>query len=218
VPPTPPTAPNRRPYSLGLTREQVIDAAAGLIDEHGIDALSMRKLAKALGVGAMSIYTYVQTKEDVLGEVAGRHLSRLHLPAPDAAWPDALIQTYLDLHALMIENPILAHVLTSQPVDSLPAHRMAEVVLTLLAHHGFHTESAVDLFVALGSLTTGYALNENARIHHTGPTPEQRLDRITSLSDDEYPALRAAAPTLVRWRADSLRETLHRLITTHPKH
>lgn len=50
----------------GLSVEQVVRAAVDLADEHGLDALSMRRVAEQLGVGTMSIYTYVPGKAELV--------------------------------------------------------------------------------------------------------------------------------------------------------
>lgn len=57
---------------LPLTRQRIADAALKLIDEHGLDELSMRKLGAELGVEAMSLYNYVTNKADLLDAVADR--------------------------------------------------------------------------------------------------------------------------------------------------
>src|SRR6202012_992090 len=50
----------------GLSRDKVLEAALRLIDEHGLAALSMRRLASDLGVEAMSLYHHVRNKADLL--------------------------------------------------------------------------------------------------------------------------------------------------------
>ena len=52
-----------------LTRSRVASAALSLIDENGLDALSMRKLGAVLGVEAMSLYNHVDNKDDLLNAV-----------------------------------------------------------------------------------------------------------------------------------------------------
>ena len=56
------------PRSTPLTRERILTAALALADAHGVDGLSMRNLARELGVGAMSLYNHVEGKDDVTGE------------------------------------------------------------------------------------------------------------------------------------------------------
>ena len=57
-----------------LNREKVLQAGLKLADEHGVEELSMRKLAKALGVEAMSLYNHVANKDDVLDRILDRVL------------------------------------------------------------------------------------------------------------------------------------------------
>src|SRR5690242_5474592 len=58
-----PTARGRRP---GLTHGQIAQAAIALADAEGLEAVSMRRVASALGVGAMSLYRYVASRDDVV--------------------------------------------------------------------------------------------------------------------------------------------------------
>lgn len=208
-----PVTTRRRPSPLGLSRDGVIAAASRIVDQRGLGELTMRRLAADLGVSVMGLYTYVATKEEVLSEVAGLQLAGLDFPADAATWQESLVSTFVRLHDLMLEHPVLATVLSTQPVDSAPAHRIAEAVLGVLIEHGYDHAAAVELFIALGSLTTGYALNEMARTRSDQPTQQQRLTLLRSLAPDEYPTLIEVAPQLVRWRADGLRDALRRLIS-----
>ena len=71
-------SPNRPRAPRGtLTRERVVDAAMALIDSGGVDALSMPKLARQLGVGAMSLYGHIESKDDLLDAVVQRVLAQV---------------------------------------------------------------------------------------------------------------------------------------------
>src|SRR5882724_5774957 len=58
-----PTARGRRP---GLTHTRIAQAAIAIADAEGLEAVSMRRVAAALGVGAMSLYRYVASRDDVV--------------------------------------------------------------------------------------------------------------------------------------------------------
>src|SRR5262249_59327058 len=74
-----------------LTRQDVIDAAAGLAAERGYRGLTMRVLAQRCGVPTMTLYRHVRDKEDILGALADRVLAELRLPEPGTlAWQDEL--------------------------------------------------------------------------------------------------------------------------------
>ena len=71
----------------GLNQEAIVRAAIELIDEVGIEGLSMRRVATMLGVGVMSLYWYVSRKENLIGLVAEEIFSELDLPnQPSADW------------------------------------------------------------------------------------------------------------------------------------
>ena len=60
-----------------LSRERIADTALRFIDEHGLDALSMRKLGAELGVEAMSLYNHVANKDDLLDSVGNALYARV---------------------------------------------------------------------------------------------------------------------------------------------
>lgn len=57
--------PPDRPVPAPLSRERIVGAAIGLADGHGLDAVSLRKVAAALDVGPMRLYGYIETKEEL---------------------------------------------------------------------------------------------------------------------------------------------------------
>lgn len=71
----------------GLSQEAIVRAAIELMDEVGIEGLSMRRVAAMLGVGVMSLYWYVARKENLLGLVAEEIFTELDLPSqPSDDW------------------------------------------------------------------------------------------------------------------------------------
>ena len=63
-----------------LSRERVLDAAIVLADREGIEALTMRRLARALGVEAMSLYNHIANKEDLEAAIVDRVIGEIELP------------------------------------------------------------------------------------------------------------------------------------------
>src|SRR5690348_9131896 len=103
----PPVKPHRTRRPRGsLTREQVVDAALALADQDGLDALTMPTLARRLECGVMTIYGYIDSKEDLLDAIAQRGLRDLRLPRP---LPDEiegiLVSWGWALHLALIEHP-----------------------------------------------------------------------------------------------------------------
>jgi AcrR family transcriptional regulator len=83
------TAPARVP----LSRERVLEAALRLADEGGIESLTMRKLARELGVEAMSLYNHVANKDEIVDGIVDLVIAEFELPAAEATW-DAAIRRY----------------------------------------------------------------------------------------------------------------------------
>src|SRR5499425_3216233 len=89
-----------------LTRQDVIDAAAGLVAERGYAGLTMRALAQRCGVPTMTLYRHVRTKEDILGALADRVLAELVLPEPGIlTWQEELAAVFRSVHDLLLKHP-----------------------------------------------------------------------------------------------------------------
>jgi len=67
-----------------LSRDRIITTAIDFVDKRGLTALTMRRLGNELGVEAMSLYRYVNGREDLLEGIVDRMVSELHLRYDDA--------------------------------------------------------------------------------------------------------------------------------------
>jgi AcrR family transcriptional regulator len=108
--PDPPWAKRRpRPERVRLSRDRIVDTALALLDESGYDALSMRKVAEALGTGAASLYAHVTGREDLLDQMVDRLSGTIHVPDPDPErWQEQLTAVMTDIYRAYREHPGLA--------------------------------------------------------------------------------------------------------------
>src|SRR3990170_5794860 len=74
----------------GLSREQVLSAAVLYADREGLGSLSMQRLGEELGVEAMSLYTYVSGKGDLLDGMVDAVFAEIELPGPRTRWRNAV--------------------------------------------------------------------------------------------------------------------------------
>ncbi len=102
-----------------LSRERILDTALALVDEEGIEALSMRKLGQALGYEAMSLYNHVANKDDLLDGILDLVLAEMEPPEPDGGLP-AIRASALSAHAALKRHPWAATMLMS-PARIRPA-------------------------------------------------------------------------------------------------
>lgn len=96
--------------SSPLSRARVIDAARTMIEQDGLDALSLRRLAKVLDVTAPALYAYVDDKNDLLRAVAEGEFERLTRRFDDADELDPLERVRAFSHAYIehaLEGPAL---------------------------------------------------------------------------------------------------------------
>jgi AcrR family transcriptional regulator len=82
--------PRGKPRS-GLTRESIVSAAVEVLDEAGIEGLSMRRVAEHLGTGAASLYWHIADKEQLIHLVLDRVIGEIELPKADPTrWRDQI--------------------------------------------------------------------------------------------------------------------------------
>jgi AcrR family transcriptional regulator len=145
-------APKRRP----LTPERIVLAAVAQIDRKGFAAFSMRKLGRALGVEAMSLYEHFESKDAILLAVRSHFYRQLDLPtAPDTPWYDQLGAVMTASYKLGVQHPsyIAVHLHTMSVPES---RQRGERDLALLRGAGFSDEEAAGAMVALVSYVIGF--------------------------------------------------------------
>jgi AcrR family transcriptional regulator len=181
-----------RTTPTGLSLETIVDAASELIDADGFDALTMRRLADRCGVGVMTLYGYVRTKEELLAALANRFLAEVELPVDDDMdWQEQVAAIFRSVRRTFVEHPELARIVALQPVDGGAAYRGAEVIFAAFAQAGLSEREAVVAFEALTSYTAGYTLRDIART--TSPV---ELTGLRALPPDGFEHVVAVAGLL----------------------
>ena len=87
-----------------LSRERILAAALELVDEQGIEALSMRKLGQSLGYEAMSLYNHVANKGELVAAMVDGVVERFELPDDEPAWDRAIRRCAISAHDLLLEH------------------------------------------------------------------------------------------------------------------
>jgi TetR/AcrR family transcriptional regulator, tetracycline repressor protein len=144
------------PRRRTLTREQVLSAALAIVDAEGLDALTMRRLASDLGVEAMSLYTHVRDKQDLIDGVNGLVLAQLDRPTDAVAWPDALMEFARRLYEAYLPRPELARVLQRSTSVGPEALGAMERVLAVLAESGLAPSEQVSGFRGVIAACLGF--------------------------------------------------------------
>jgi AcrR family transcriptional regulator len=144
-----------------LTRERVLQAALRYVDGDGLAALSMHKLGAELGIKAMSLYYYVENKEDMLDGIVSLLWSEIDLDAiAQADWQHAARHLACSLRELVHRHPQAAPLLMSRRVATAPQLRVYAACLSVLEEAGFSRERAWELLRILVAYGFGYAQAE----------------------------------------------------------
>jgi len=169
--PEPEPLTTERPRGPGRPRvlddADVVDAAFRVIDEQGFAKLSMRAVARELGVPTMTIYGYVPNKDALDALLIDRILSEVRIPGPDhGTWNERLLALLCDARRTLVERPQLnerraelgagALALLGSGGFGREASRLADGVIDLLRQGGFHTNDLDDCFTTLFIYVTGH--------------------------------------------------------------
>ena len=123
----------------------------------------MRKLGRALGVEAMSLYRYVDGKEALLDAVVELLTEEIEVPPPGATpWVESARAVVRSYRQLAYTHPHAFPLIALRPLNTPAAIRRAEAFLAVLTHAGLDRDAAVLVFRTLHSYAAGYLLEELA--------------------------------------------------------
>ena len=128
-----------------------------LADREGVDAVSMRRLAQELGVEAMSLYTHVRGKDDLLDGMADAVVARVVVPDAGDGWQATLRATILASRGELLRHPWSAHVIETRAVPGLATIAYMDRVAGILREGGFSTDLAHHSLHVLGSRILGFS-------------------------------------------------------------
>ncbi|MDX2969935.1 TetR/AcrR family transcriptional regulator C-terminal domain-containing protein [Kribbella solani] len=142
-------------------------AALRLLDDGGIDGLTMRKVAAGLGVQAPALYWHVKNKRELLDVMADalfvRAVDGIEAPRRDTAWQDWLLDLAGRLRSTLLRHRDGARVLAGTNVAGESLWRVTELTLRTLEDASFSAADAIRVFPILLHYTIGFVIEEQAR-------------------------------------------------------
>ena len=187
-----------------LTRDRVIDAGLLVMDTEGLEAVSMRRVAREVGVEAMSLYNHVQDKDDLLQGICDRVMGDFVFPEATEDWAEMckagarswrnVLQAHPDVMRLFAE--------THGPSPLSPGALLpTEFALRLLRDGGLSDRDTVQAFHALGGYIQGFVMMEGGSIHKS-EGGSGVFDTSAHLDPEAFPALCAVSPYFADCSAD----------------
>jgi AcrR family transcriptional regulator len=139
---------------MPLTRLRVLKTAIRLADKDGIESLSMRKLARSLGVEAMSLYNHVANKGDLVDAMFELAMTEVELPPDSERWETAIRSYAIAMHDALIRHPWAGNLAVGLGGGGVPRpSRLAQMdwlirrlreggFSSALVYHGYHVLDA----------------------------------------------------------------------------
>jgi AcrR family transcriptional regulator len=141
---------------LRLNRERVLRAAVQLADEVGIDAVSMRRLAEALGVVPMALYKHVANKEELLDAMIDVIVAEIDPPAGGLGWQAAIRGRILSARQVLLRHPWARPVLESRTRQSPTVLEYMDSTIGVFLAGGLSVDLTHHVMHALGSRMWGF--------------------------------------------------------------
>lgn len=186
-----------------LTQKEILQAALNLLDEVGLDGVTMRALAAKLDIKAASLYWHVRNKQELLILLADEICAPIREPDISLSWQEQLEFLGNEYRNTLLLHRDAARVLTSS--KSMPTGsnrlRLTEIILTTLLNVGFDKQGAVYAGFLLNEYVTMFVLGETQYENtddgeNSEESPFNFQGWVNSLPQNEYPGIRRLADYL----------------------
>lgn len=150
----------------GLTRQVVVDAALAVLDERGLDGLTVRAVAERLDVKAPALYWHVRDKQELLDEMGTRvwtDIARAAARRPGDDWRAVMLRYARAARAGLLAHRDGARAFSGTYLVDPEVLRASEPGLAWLEGEGFPPAAAARSFSILTSFVVGHCIEEQAR-------------------------------------------------------
>ncbi len=171
-----------------LSRERVLRGAVVVADAGGIGALTMRSLARELGVKPMSLYYYVAGKDEILDGIVDLVFGEIDLPLPGGDWQAQMRRRAVSARRALRRHPWAIGLMESRATPGPATLRHHDATLATLRGAGFSVAMTAHAYALLDSYIYGFALQEAALPFNPG-TVTEATEAIMEQFTGEYPHL-----------------------------
>jgi AcrR family transcriptional regulator len=152
---------NERPGERApLSRERVLRGAVAVADAAGIGALTIRSLARELGVKPMSLYHYVANKDEILDGIVDLVFSEMELPSPGGDWQAEMRRRAISTRRVLRRHPWAIGLMESRANPGAATLRHHDATIATLRTAGFSVAMTAHAYALLDSYVYGFALQE----------------------------------------------------------
>jgi AcrR family transcriptional regulator len=212
-----------RGQPTGLDRDRITGVTVRLLDTEGLAKLSMRRLAAELNVTAMSLYWYVDTKDDLLELALDAALGELRLPDPEAAdedWRDQVRALAREYRGLLVRHPWLSPLVGRFLNIGPNALAFSRALQRVMRRAGLPAHGVTGAISAVFQFVYGYGTVEghfSARAADTGLSPDdyfqQAMSAVTGTPGEAAAFLAESEEIMAARGGDTVKEILERDFT-----
>ncbi|GAA3820566.1 tetracycline resistance transcriptional repressor TetR(A) [Sphaerisporangium flaviroseum] len=173
-------AEEKRP---GLSRQTMVETALRLLDEVGLEGLTVRRLATELGVRSPALYWHIRTKQELLDGMADEIVLAAGMgpPRDGESWQDWLARRARAYHASLLAHRDGARIVANAQTLSVATVKRFDEELTAMVGRGFTPVLALRTIMALTRYVNGFALQQQTGRAQQTVAPSARLAELTEL-------------------------------------
>ena len=179
-------AANRAP----VNRERTLEVALVVADSEGIEAVTMRRLARELGVEAASLYHHVEGKEQILDGLVDVVAAGIELPKPSADWRKVVSERAQRTRAGLLRHPWAVSLMASRTSPGPATLGLLEAGIRCFRQGGFSVPMAAHAVSTIDSYVHGFVLQEvNLPFRNESELAAMTADIMESFPASEFPYL-----------------------------
>ena len=181
-----------------FTTDEIAAEALGIVDAAGLNALSMRSLAAALGTGPMTVYNYVPDKEGLEELVVAAVVAKVRLPDPTDDWQRDAYAIAQAMWRGIRAHPAAIPLVLTRRTWSATGFAVADALIAALGRAGLADRDLLAAFHAVLGFVVGAAQAELAGPLTSGRDVADASDRIGSVAGATYPHIEALSKVAMR--------------------
>ena len=185
----------RRGSHPALDRERIVEAGLRIVDEEGIEALSLRRLAADLRVTPMAVYWHVRDKAELLDLIGERVLDAIEVPPPDGDWRRQLHDVHRAMLEPLLQHPNAVELMVGRARYGPAGIALFERILSILRSAGLSPQAAFDAYQSLYLFQLGFMATAR-RSPEFREAQRQGVLYLLSLDPERFPSIGEVAPII----------------------
>jgi AcrR family transcriptional regulator len=171
------STPGRPKIHEDLSREKIAQVAVDLIDREGADALSLRRIAAELDVGAATLYQYITGRPMIVQDVVALLLDEVDTTERrDERWDDSIRRVARSLREMALRHPRAFVLVAMVPVDEPALRDYTSRLMRLHAHQSIPSETFARMWSVVDAFLTGFLFLQSSAMTQRHPQDASPLE------------------------------------------